>query len=102
MSLGGIDLGFPNQAISDSPCWLGRRPAWMGKPYSMDLRERVVGAMVKGGLSCHRAAAQFGIGVNTAITWVRRWRQTGSVAPGKMGGHKPKGISGEHRSWLLQ
>jgi transposase len=74
----------------------------MGKPYSMDLRERVVAAVVKGGLSCHGAAAQFGIGVNTAITWLRRWRQTGSVAPGKMGGHKPKAISGAHRTWLLQ
>jgi transposase len=31
----------------------------MGKPYSMDLRERVVAAVDKGGLSCHRAAAQF-------------------------------------------
>jgi transposase len=74
----------------------------MGKPYSMDLRERVLWAVVKGGLSCHRAAAQFGIGVNTAITWMRRWRETGSVAPGKMGGHKPKAIAGEHRTWLLQ
>ena len=27
----------------------------MGKPYSMDLRERVVAAVDKGGLSCHRA-----------------------------------------------
>ena len=26
----------------------------------------------------------------------------GSVAPGKMGGHKPKAIAGEHRAWLLQ
>jgi transposase len=33
---------------------------------------------------------------------VRRLRQTGSVAPGKMGGHRPKAISGEHRVWLLQ
>ena len=24
------------------------------------------------------------------------------MAPGKMGGHKPKAISGEHRVWLLQ
>src|SRR5450759_5021774 len=64
---------------------LGGRPAWMGKPYSMDLRERVVLAVDKGGLSCHRAAAQFGIGVNTAILWVRRFRETGSVAPGQMG-----------------
>jgi putative transposase len=74
----------------------------MGKPYSIDLRERLVGAAVKGGLSCHRAAAQFEVGVNTAITWVRRFRQTGSLAPGKMGGHKPKAIAGEHRDWLLQ
>ena len=73
----------------------------MGKPYSMDLRERAVAAVMSGGLSCHRAAEQFGLGVNTVITWVRRLRQTGSVAPGKMGGHRPKGISGEHRTWLL-
>ena len=69
----------------------------MGKPYSMDLRERVVAAVETGGLSCHRAAAQFGVGVSTAIVWVRRFRETGSVAPGQMGGHKPKAISGEHR-----
>ena len=55
-----------------------------------------------GGLSCHRAAAQFGVGVSTAIVWVRRFRETGSVAPGQMGGHKPKTISGEHRAWLLE
>src|SRR5665811_2571439 len=81
---------------------LGGRPAWMGKPYSMDLRERVVAAVDPGGLSCHRAAAQFGVGVNTAILWVRRFRETGSVAPGQMGGHKPKAISGKHRDWLLE
>jgi putative transposase len=74
----------------------------MGKPYSIDLRERVVAAVIKGGLSCHRAAEQFGVGVNTAITWVRRLRETGSVAPGKIGGHKPKAIAGKHRAWLLE
>ena len=57
----------------------------MGKPYSMDLRERVVAAVETGGLSCHQAAAQFGVGVSTAIIWVRRLRETGSVAPGQMG-----------------
>jgi transposase len=30
----------------------------MGRPYSLDLRERVIGAVVKGGLSCHLAARQ--------------------------------------------
>ena len=74
----------------------------MGRPYSLDLRERVVAAVEKGGLSCNRAAAQFGLGISTVINWVRRVRETGSVAPGQMGGHKPKAISGEHREWLLQ
>jgi len=73
----------------------------MGKPYSMDLRERVVAA-VAGGMSRNRAAKQFGIGISTAINWVKRLGETGSVAPGKMGGHKPKAISGDHRLWLLQ
>lgn len=74
----------------------------MGKPYSIDLRERVVAAVLTGGLSCNRAARQFGVGISTAINWVARLRETGSVAPGKMGGHKPKTISGKHRLWLLQ
>jgi len=74
----------------------------MGKPYSIDLRERVVAAVLSGGLSCNRAAKQFGVGISTAINWVKRQRETGSVAPGKMGGHKPKAISGEHRLWLLR
>ena len=73
----------------------------MGKPYSMDLRQRVVAAVVSGGLSCNRAAKRFGVGISTAINWVQRVRETGSVAPGKMGGHKPKKITGEHRLWLL-
>jgi transposase len=29
-------------------------------------------------------------------------RETGSVAPRQMGGHKPKAISGEYRAWLLE
>jgi transposase len=74
----------------------------MGRPYSLDLRERVVAAVEKGGISRRRAAAQFGVGISTVIAWVRRSRETGSVAPGKMGGHKPKAIAGEHRAWLLQ
>jgi len=74
----------------------------MAKPYSLDLRERVVAAVETGGLSRRRAAARFGVGISTVIAWVRRLRATGSVAPGQMGGHKPKAIAGEHRVWLLQ
>jgi putative transposase len=74
----------------------------MGRPYSVDLRVLVVRAVTKGGLSCHQAAAQFGVGISTAINWVRRFRDTGSVKPDKVGGYRPKKIAGPHRDWLLQ
>jgi len=74
----------------------------MAKPYSMDLRERVVAAVEQGGLSRHAAALRFGVGVSTAITWVRRFRESGTLAPGQMGGHKPRAIRGEHEVWLRQ
>jgi len=73
----------------------------MAKPFSVDLRERVVAAVEQGGLSRREAASRFGVGISTAIAWVRRFRKTGSVAPGQMGGHKPKAIRGEHQIWLV-
>ena len=73
----------------------------MGKPYSLDLRKRVVAA-IEGGMSRNQAAKRFGVAISTAINWMKRVDETGSVAPGQMGGHKPKAISGEHRIWLLQ
>ena len=74
----------------------------MGRPYSMDLRERVFRAVEIEGLSRREAAARYEIGEATAINWLRRFRQTGSVAPGQMGGHKPKTLSGKIRDWLLE
>jgi transposase len=53
-------------------------------------------------MSRNEAAKQFGVGIRTAINWVKRQQETGSVAPGQMGGHRPKAISGEHRQWVLQ
>ena len=73
----------------------------MARPYSMDLRERVVRAVEVEGLSRRAAAARFGLGVSTAIKWLQRARETGSARPGRMGGHKPRKIAGEHRAWLL-
>ena len=67
----------------------------------MDLRERVVGAVEQDGLSRRQAAERFGVAVSTAINWVRRSRETG-VAPGQMGGHRPKKIFGAYRTWLVQ
>jgi transposase len=73
----------------------------MGKPYSMDLRERVVAAVLKEGLSRNQAAKRFGIAISTAVNWMRQVIETGSVAPGKIGGYREKLIRGEHRDWLL-
>lgn len=74
----------------------------MAKPYSMDLRERVVETVERDGLSCNQAAARFGVAISTAIDWVNRSRRTGSVAPGQMGGHRPKKLVGQYRDWLVQ
>jgi transposase len=60
----------------------------MGRPYSMDLRERVITA-VEGGMSTRQAAARFSIGIATAGAWARLKRSTGAVSPAKQG--KPKG-----------
>ena len=57
----------------------------MVKPYSNDLRDRVVRA-VADGASCRQAAARFGVAASTAIKWVQRWRRTGSVRPRPQGG----------------
>jgi transposase len=65
----------------------------MGKTLSVDLRSRVMAA-VEGGLSCHRAAAQFQIAIATAVRWVRVFRTTGATGP------KPKG--GDVRSHRIE
>jgi transposase len=74
----------------------------MARPYSMDLRERVIAAVVRGGMSCREAAKHFGVAASTAVQWVQRVRATGSAAPGKIGGYRPRAISGAHRHWLVE
>ncbi len=71
----------------------------MGKPYSMDLRERVVGA-IEGGMSTRAAAARFSVGIATAGAWARLKRATGEVRPAKQG--KPKGsVLDAHADFIL-
>lgn len=74
----------------------------MAAPYSLDLRERVVEAVERGGMSRNQAAQRFGVAISTAINWVKLFRNSGSLAPGQMGGHKPRRIAGDHRAWLIQ
>jgi transposase len=69
------------------------------RPYSNDLRERVVGSM-ESGRSARATAALFGVSVASAVRWSQRKRRTGAVAPGKIGGHR-KLILLSEREWLL-
>ena len=72
----------------------------MTRPLSNDLRERVVAA-VGTGETCRSVAARFGVGVSTVVKWSQRHRATGSVAPGKIGGHR-KPLLGPHRAFILE
>lgn len=72
----------------------------MARPYSRDLRERVVRA-VEGGLSRRRAASLFGVGVATVIAWVRVWRESGRLTAKPMGGDHSSRLKDE-RVWLLE
>ena len=59
----------------------------MTAPLSGDLRERIVGAVADGS-SIRRAAKRFAVSPSAAIKLMQRVRQTGSPAPGKIGGHR--------------
>lgn len=71
----------------------------MARPYSLDLRERVV-ASVASGESCRMVAALFDVSVASVVKWSQRARMTGSAAAKPMGGKRPYVLEGE-RDWLL-
>jgi transposase len=59
----------------------------MTAPLSQDLRKRIVRA-VEGGSSIRQAAARYEVSPSAAVKLMRRVRETGSVAPGWIGGHR--------------
>ena len=72
----------------------------MARPLSQDIRERVIAA-VAGGASTRAVAARFGVAVSSVVKWSQRYRATGSVAPGKMGGHR-KAVLVPHRAFIME
>jgi len=60
----------------------------MSRAYGHDLRERVLNASAAGA-SARSVAAGFGIGVATAIVWIRRARETGERTARRQG--QPRG-----------
>ena len=72
----------------------------MTRALSNDLRERVVAA-VAAGESCRSVAARFEVSVSSVVKWSQRYRATGSVAPGKMGGHRRRVLE-PHRAFIVE
>ena len=70
----------------------------MGYGHSLDLRDRIVGSVGEGH-SARSAARHFGVSASSAIKLVRRWRETGSYAPGQVGGQKKRKLAG-HEAWV--
>ena len=71
----------------------------MPRPYSQDLRDRVV-ASVTGGRSRRAAAKIFSVSVATVVRWSQRFETTGSARALAMGGRRPHRLAGR-RDWLL-
>lgn len=70
----------------------------MTRPLSMDLRERVVAAVLAGE-SRRGVASRFGVAVSSVMKWSQRQRAAGSVAPGKMGGYR-RPVLDPHRAFI--
>jgi len=76
----------------------------MARAYSLDLRERVVGAVVAG-QSCRAVASTFGVSIASVVKWSQRFRATGSAALGRLAGAGHTLLlgsgSGYWRGWRL-
>ena len=59
----------------------------MTTPLSQDLRRRLVRAVAKGS-SIRQAAARYEVSPSAAVKLMRRLRETGSVMPDRIGGHR--------------
>ncbi len=71
----------------------------MARAYSLDLRERVVGSVLRGE-TCRAVAAAFDVSVASVVKWSQRARATGSPAAKAMGGKRPYLLDGQ-RGFLL-
>ena len=71
----------------------------MASAYSQDLRDRVIDAVEREGMSRRAAARRFGVSESSAIKWLQRLREHGSRAPAGTGGHRPSALK-PHKAFL--
>ena len=72
-----------------------------GMALSDDLRQRVVRAVVDGGMSRNAAAERFGVSVASAARWAARFTATGWISPDPVGGDRRSHRIEAHRDYLL-
>jgi transposase len=73
----------------------------MTRPYSVDLRERVV-QQVAAGESVRRVAAMFAVSPSFVVKLAQAWRRRGTVAALPQGGDRRSAAIEQHREWLLR
>ena len=71
----------------------------MAKPYSQDLRDRVIDAVKRGEMSRRAAARRYEISESVAIEWLERLERHGSREPVGHGGHRASKLM-PHRAFL--
>ena len=71
----------------------------MAKPYSQDLRNRVIDAVERGEMSRRAAARRYEISDSVAIKWLQRVERDGSREPVGHGGHRASKLM-PHRDFL--
>jgi transposase len=69
------------------------------KPYSQDLRERVIAAITAGRHSLEEIAHTFGVSPSTVDKWHKRWREIDSVAARPFAGGRRRTLRG-CEAWL--
>jgi transposase len=72
----------------------------MAKPYSNDLRARVIAA-VEDGATLEEAGERHHVSLSSVGRFLRRKRETGSVSPAKFGGYKAHALAA-HEEWVRQ
>jgi len=73
----------------------------MARPYSEDLRERLIASVEGEALSCREAALRYRVSASSAIRWVQQYRKGGLTKARPMGGDRRSVLKPE-RVWLLK
>ena len=73
----------------------------MARPYSEDLRERLIASVEGEDLSCREAAGRYRVSASSAIRWVQQYRKGGRTKARPMGGDRRSVLKPE-RAWLLK